>query len=287
MLSDDLLTNFALGRVFRDNSQRINSIDFDKNGDYLVTASNDEKIQLYNVDKGIKEKCINVKKYGVNLVRFTHASPNCILTASNNNNNDNAIRYHSFYDNRYLRYFSGHNKKVISMEICPQDDTFLSASLDKTIRLWDIRTNISSGIINTMLPGCIAYDPQGMIFATAIGDNKINLYDTRNYQNGPFAAFNLNGIIVNMEFSHDGKDILCSTQTDRISLIDSFDGKIKHEYVTRSNKSKYNIEATFSPDDKYILTGSEDGDIYIYDRKNGKSVTIWNGHKNACTMYKI
>lgn len=50
------------------------------------------------------------KKYGVDLVRFTHA-PNAIICASKNNW-DESLRYLSLHDNRYLRYFKGHRDKV-------------------------------------------------------------------------------------------------------------------------------------------------------------------------------
>ena len=76
------------------------------------------------------------------------------------------IRYLSLHDNKYIRYFSGHTKKLVSLNsttICtsatiqcctcnisnfrvvtlnmsPIDDTFLSGSMDKTIRLWDLRS---------------------------------------------------------------------------------------------------------------------------------------------------
>lgn len=67
------------------------------------------------------------------------------------------IRYLSLHDNNYVRYFKGHKKKcvlpcsphhssslgeprVVSLQMSPQDDTFLSGATDDTVRLWDLRT---------------------------------------------------------------------------------------------------------------------------------------------------
>ena len=47
--------------------------------------------------------------------------------------NDNRILYHSVHDNRYLRYFTGHTRRVVSISVCPKGDLFLSAALDKTV----------------------------------------------------------------------------------------------------------------------------------------------------------
>ena len=47
----------------------------------------------------------------------------------------------SLKENKYIRYFGGHDKSVVTLAMNPADDTFLSGSLDKTIRLWDLRSN--------------------------------------------------------------------------------------------------------------------------------------------------
>ena len=47
----------------------------------------------------------------------------------------------SLKENKYIRYFGGHDKKVVTLAMNPADDTFLSGSMDKTIRLWDLRSN--------------------------------------------------------------------------------------------------------------------------------------------------
>ena len=51
-----------------------------------------------------------------------------------------AIRYMSAHDNKYLQYFKGHTGRVTSLEVSPVDDTFISAALDNTVRLWDLNS---------------------------------------------------------------------------------------------------------------------------------------------------
>ena len=50
-------------------------------------------------------------------------------------NSDTAhdIRYLSLYDNTYLRLFHGHTEEVISMAMCPADDTFVTGSKDRSV----------------------------------------------------------------------------------------------------------------------------------------------------------
>ena len=81
-------------------------------------------------------KILYSKKYGVDLPRFTHKNT-AILHASTKE--DDTVRYHSLHDNKYLQYFKGHRGRVISLEMSPVDDGFMSGSLDKTLKYWDVR----------------------------------------------------------------------------------------------------------------------------------------------------
>ena len=55
-------------------------------------------------------------KYGCDLVHFTHAS-NTIVYASNKEGKGHAIRYMSLHDNKYLKYFNGHEQKVVTIAL--------------------------------------------------------------------------------------------------------------------------------------------------------------------------
>jgi COMPASS component SWD2 len=81
------------------------------------------------------------KKYGCSNARFTHRSSNMIHLSTKS---DDSIRYMSLHDNKYLRYFKGHTAKVVSMEMSPLDDTFITSSLDNTTRMWDLRQPAST-----------------------------------------------------------------------------------------------------------------------------------------------
>jgi COMPASS component SWD2 len=95
----------------------------------------------------------------------------------------------SFHDNKYLRYFRGHTKKVVSMDLSPQDDTFLSAGLDNTVRLWDLRSQNCVGLMNILASGGrpqVAFDQGGVIFAVGMHSNVIRLYDLKNFESVRF-----------------------------------------------------------------------------------------------------
>ena len=112
----------------------------------LITSGEDDQMVLYDCEKGVERQVIRSQKYGCDLVRFTHA-PNTIVYASNKDTKEHDIRYMSLHDNKYLKYLRGHTAKVVSLSVSPVDDTMISGSLDRTVRLWDLRSPEAVGLM--------------------------------------------------------------------------------------------------------------------------------------------
>ena len=65
------------------------SIDYDDNGELLMTSASDETIQIYNVREGRHDKSLLSKKYGVKLAKFTHTSSSIIYASTKQNGKSN------------------------------------------------------------------------------------------------------------------------------------------------------------------------------------------------------
>ena len=63
----------------------------------------------------------------------------------------------------------------------PINDTFLSGSLDRTIRLWDLRSPNCQGLMHLNGRPAVSYDPEGLIFAAGIDSRQLKLYDLRTF----------------------------------------------------------------------------------------------------------
>lgn len=105
-LTNEVLRAMDIGRVFKDNHDEINSMCFNDDSTLLITASDDDSINIYNLQRGIRDKLLYNKEYGVSNVTFTHHS-NAIL-CSTRKGSEPMIKYWSTYDNRILHTFKGH-----------------------------------------------------------------------------------------------------------------------------------------------------------------------------------
>jgi COMPASS component SWD2 len=51
-LTEPVIKSFRAAKVFKDNTQRINSVDFSVQGDTLISSSDDESIAIYDCQSG-------------------------------------------------------------------------------------------------------------------------------------------------------------------------------------------------------------------------------------------
>jgi len=275
-VTESVVRSFRVAKVFKENTDRINNIDFSPTGDALISSSEDDQIVIYDCEKGTQKRTVNSKKYGVDLVHFTHAKNTAIHASTKI---DDTIRYLSLHDNKYIRYFPGHTKKVVALSMSPVDDMFLSGSMDKTLRLWDLRSPNCQGLMHLTSRPVAAFDPEGLIFAAGVNSESVKLYDLRSFDKGPFASFRLTAEKgcewTGLKFSPDGKTILLSTNGSVIRLVDAFHGNPLQTFsghVNNINNKSIPLEASYSPDSQYVFSGSTDGKVHVWSTESGAKV---------------
>ncbi|TFK27158.1 WD40 repeat-like protein [Coprinopsis marcescibilis] len=270
--------------------KQITGICFDDKGEFLITAAEDETFRTYNCKTGKPLRTLYSKKYGVDLPRFTHKS-SAIVYASTKE--DDTIRYHSLHDNKYLQYFRGHKARVISLEVSPVDDGFMSGSLDKTVRLWDLRSPTCRGLLSLPEPPVIAYDSSGMVFAVGVNHySRIMLYDQAHFDKAPFLTIELEDMylaqtsfpprpifMTSLSFSSNGKYILVGCSGNAHYIIDSFEGLVLARLEGHIGLERRSLnappdiepargisgeEVSWTPDSKYVIGGSLDGKVFVW-----------------------
>uniref|UniRef100_A0A914WDT3 WD repeat-containing protein 82 n=2 Tax=Plectus sambesii TaxID=2011161 RepID=A0A914WDT3_9BILA len=280
-LDDEVVRNLAVAKLFRENTGKINSIDYSSDGLNMISSSDDDSVIIYDCQTGTKKRSVNSKKYGVDLIHFTHAKNTAVHCSTKV---DDTIRYLSLHDNKYIRYFPGHTKKVVTLCMSPLDDMFLSGSLDKTIRLWDLRSQNCQGLMHVPGRPVAGFDPEGLIFAAGINSESVKLYDLRSFDKGPFNTFKLQRENdcdwTCLKFSPDGKTILLATNGAVIRLVDAFSGNVTYSLQGHTNNKGIALEASFSPDSNYVFSGSTDGQIYGWSSESGRLVATLPSEHN-------
>ena len=138
-MTNDGFRNWGIGQVYPGEvKQPIMAMDFFRpSGEVFVTSRLDGEITLVNAVSGEVIKTLYSKEFGADKIKFSH-SRDAVIYSSNNRQLDHSLRYHSLYDNVYLRYFQGHTQRVTSLMMHPVEDQFITSSLDGTVRLWSL-----------------------------------------------------------------------------------------------------------------------------------------------------
>jgi len=70
-LTDIVVRNFLVAKIFRENTDRINSLDYSSNGETLISSSDDDSIIIYDCQNGT---CVYADRYAATLKR---TEPHC------------------------------------------------------------------------------------------------------------------------------------------------------------------------------------------------------------------
>ncbi|MCP9258040.1 WD repeat-containing protein 82 [Dirofilaria immitis] len=280
--NDKTVASMRPAKTFNDNQAPINSLDFSADGLQMISSSDDDSIIMYDCISGQKSRS------------FAHNTSNAIHCSTKVDGNKiinridccislDVIRYLSLHDNKYIRYFPGHQKKVVTLCMSPLDDMFLSGSLDKTIRLWDLRIQSCQGLMHVPSRPVAAFDPEGLIFAAGINSDTIKLYDLRSFDKGPFTTFKVENEAkedwTGLKFSPDGKMIMITTNGSSVTLIDSFKGTLVHVLRGHENSKGIELDATFCADAQYVFSGSTDSSIVAWSVTSGQRISkLASGH---------
>ncbi|CAI2351176.1 unnamed protein product [Caenorhabditis sp. 36 PRJEB53466] len=255
---------------FEDTAEKITDVSYSEDGKGLIVSANDV-ILVYDLNDGTKTKSIECMKYGVDVLEYSDFD--ACIHSSNKHNHD--VRLLSLTKKSYVRYFPGHTKRVNCITMHPRDgSTFMTSSHDQTLRLWDKRTFENIGFMNILNVPLVAYDPEGLLFAVATRSESIKLFDVRSFDLGPFKTFrvmkNDDDEWTNIEFSPCGKFILVSTMGGGVKWIDSFLGKVVHNFSSHKNPNNVPLRATVSTDSQFVMVGSADRFVYVYSTDSGE-----------------
>lgn len=273
--------SFRVARVIRNHSKPISSMCFHQSGDVLVSGGSDDKLVFIDPRSGAVRRVTLVKKYGCGTVRFTSGfEESLLLTTTTTTGADHDIRALDVETSQYSRYFAGHTAKVVDIVTSPTESTsFLSSSMDMSVRLWDTRQKDASARLQLQERPIVAYDNKGLVFGIAYldkthgqgdGQTVVKLYDPRNFEEGAFSSFKLDvgpSGPTCFSFSPDGENFLLASAHvgNPVRIFDAYEGKHRKDIHQPRSRNTSILSASFSADAKFLMTGAEDHGVALFE----------------------
>jgi len=181
----------------------------------------------------------------------------------------------------------GHSAGVSRLLFSKDGRELITASADKTIRIWDVET----GVTKRVLRPPIGHDKEGMIFAAALSPDGKTLaaagYNEPGRQWTKIFLIDLEtgsllrvlrghvDSISDLAFSPDGKTLASASRDKTAILWNVADGRYLH--VLRGH-ADFVLGVVFSPDGRFVATASYDRTGRIWSVDDGREIALLQGH---------
>ena len=292
-----------------DHTSVVCCVSFSKDGKFLATGCN-KLTQVFSIETGDLVARLNDESSVSNngsydtdtgdlYIRSVCFSPDGKFLATGAE--DKIIRIWDLATRTIVKYLKGHEQDIYSLDFFPDGKRLVSGSGDRTVRIWDVYNgqcsltlSIEDGVTT------VAVSPDGSLIAAGSLDRTVRVWDAnkgylveRLDSSNEFGNGHMDSVY-SVTFTNGGKEIASGSLDRTIKLW-----SLKDLDKQPSSVSKSNCEVTYvghkdfvlsvccTPDDEFILSGSKDRGVIMWDKQSGEPYIMLQGHRNSVISVSV
>lgn len=282
----------------------ISKAEFNKQGNRIITASDDHNIKLWDTQSGALLQNIVASDYAAfspdgNFYIFHNNGSGTIRNCQNNKllhvlkadikiavfSNDgkkiatsdrsNLIVWDVATGAREFNVDHTNSNYINTLQFSPNGAYILTASTsNKEFRIWDAKTGLLVKEIKEHKNGIdnAKFSPDGAILATSSYDRSTKFWSVNSWELLATITPDIDNSARSVEFSPDGKRVVIPFNSSNLKIYST---ATWGELLTIPGPQKGQLHqrgfnyAEFSPDGKIILTAANDNSVRIWDAENG------------------
>jgi WD40 repeat protein/tRNA A-37 threonylcarbamoyl transferase component Bud32 len=190
---------------------------------------------------------------------------------------DLAWRFYERYCRRGL--FVGHAGRVTSVALSGDGKTLVSASSDKTIKVWDVGSGQERATLkgHTDTVWSVALSDDGKTLVSASWDDMVKVWDMGKGRESATLKGHM-GAVTPVALSGDGKTLAWGSEDNTVKVWDVGTGQERATLKGHTN-SVYSV--ALSRDGKTLGSGSWDGTVKVWDVATGRERAALKGHNES------
>lgn len=255
----------------------IREIDYSPDKQLIVSGSEDQSVKIWDFHDG---RCIKtIQGYGDKIWSVAFSIDGKKLFSGGE---DGQVRQWDLDKGKCEFVYYGHKRRVWSVKVDSQGKFIASGGEDQTARIWDIQTGecirILKGHIHWVWPVAISRDSK---FIATGSEDQFKIWDIASGTCLKTINTNIGKWIRSLDFSSDGSRLAAASDTPPEITIWSIPEFSNIMRLTQHSGKVTSVK--FFDDDKYIVSGSEDKTVKVWNSITGDCLTTFSGHHGVVT----
>ena len=167
-----------------------------------------------------------------------------------------------------VRVLAGHKGMIQGCAFSPDGQWIVSASEDKTLKIWETATGIERTTLighTSKVMACVV-SSDGQLIVSASDDQTLKIWDATTGKERATLIGHTKGVRA-CSISSDGELIVSASDDETIKLWDTATGA---ERATFTGHTDVVTDCTFSPDGRWIVSSSRDKTLRVWNVETGE-----------------
>ncbi|HVB75863.1 MAG TPA: hypothetical protein VNE38_20115 [Ktedonobacteraceae bacterium] len=169
-----------------------------------------------------------------------------------------------------------HTAPITALAWSPDSKRIASASLDKTVLIYDVahQKNLLIYRGHTDAVTAVAWSPDGKYIASASADKTVQIWDAASGKRA-LTLSGYTGAVTAVVWSPDGRYVASSSEDGTVRVWDAIHGKL---ILTYRKHTGVVMAVAWSPNGRYIASAGADTTVQVWDAKTASTVFVYRGH---------